>query len=212
MIQELDPLEIPGHESSNPDGASHPMRSVTRQTAGLAPGGWTPALRKEVATYFDGLADEWVMRTTPLRVKVVEDALARCGELRGVALELGAGNGAYTALLADRFAAVVTTELSPEMLRRQPAKPGHRLLADASSLPMRDGGADAVVLINMFLFPHEVERVLAPDGVVLWVNSSGEQTPIHLLPDEVAQQLPGSWHGVWARAGIGIWCALRRAS
>ncbi len=211
MIRELEPLEIPGHQSSNPDGARHPMRSVTRQAAGLAPGGWSPAVRKEVATYFDGLADEWVMRTTPLRVKVVEDALARGGGLRGVALELGAGNGAYSGTLAERFDVVVATELSPEMLRRQPAQPGRRLLSDASSLPIRDGGADAVVLINMFLFPDEVDRVLAPDGVVLWVNSSGEQTPIHLLPEEVAEALPGRWEGVHARAGVGIWCALRRA-
>ena len=53
----------------------------------------------------------------------------------------------------------------------------------------------------MFLFPEEVERVLAPQGMVLWVNSSGEHTPIHLSPEEVAQQLPGAWDGVKARGG-----------
>jgi SAM-dependent methyltransferase len=212
MITELEPLEIPGHEPSGLNGASHPMRSVTRQVAGLAPGAWTAEQRNEVATYFDGLADEWVMRTTPLRAKVVSDALERSGELGGLALELGAGNGAYTAMLAERFDTVVATELSREMLLRQPTEPGRRVLSDASALPIRDGVASAVVLINMFLFPDEVDRVLAPDGLVLWVNSSGEHTPIHLLPEEVSQQLPGRWTGVWARAGVGIWCALRRAS
>ena len=68
-------------------------------------------------------------------------------------------------------------------------------------LPIHDAAADAVILINMFLFPDEVERVLAPQGLVVWVNSSGEHTPIHLSPEEVAQQLPGAWNGVKARAG-----------
>ena len=72
--------------------------------------------------------------------------------------------------------------------------------------------SDAVVLINCFLFPAEVARILAPDGVVLWVNSSGAETPIHLAPDEVVAALPGRWEGVRSGAGIGIWCALRRAS
>ena len=129
-----------------------------------------------------------------------------------MALELGAGNGAYTAMIAEHVDIVVPMELSREMLLRQPALPGCRMLADASVLPIRDAAADAVILINMFLFPEEVERVLAPQGTVLWVNSSGEHTPIHLSPEEVAQQLPGAWDGVKARAGAGIWCALRRAS
>jgi SAM-dependent methyltransferase len=212
MIRELEPLEIPGHEAFRASGATHPMRTVTRQAAGLEPGDWTTTLRNDVATYFDGLADEWVMRATPERAKVVEDALARCGDLRGTVLELGAGNGAYTLAIAARAGAVVAVELSPEMLLRQPPEPGLRVRADASVLPFRDRGADAVVLINMFLFPQEIDRVLAPDGLLVWVNSSGEQTPIHLTPEEVAQVLPGDWEGLKARAGVGIWCALRRAS
>lgn len=63
----------------------------------------------------------------------------------------------------------------------------------------------------MFLFPDEVECVLAPGGCVVWVNSSGEATPIHLLPDEVAEALPGTWEGTGARAGTGLWTVLRRS-
>ena len=57
------------------------------------------------------------------------------------------------------------------------------------------GAAAAVVLVNCFLFPDEVDRVLAPDGVVVWVNSSGAETPIHLPPDDVVAALPGSLGG-----------------
>jgi hypothetical protein len=105
---------------------------------------------------------------------------------------------------------VLAVDLSIEMLRHSPPEPGWRVQADASRLPLADRSAAAVVLVNAFLFPHEVDRVLRADGLVLWVNSSGEQTPIHLPPDEVAAVLPGEWEGVSARAGIGLWCALRR--
>ena len=86
------------------------------------------------------------------------------------------------------------------------------MLADGARLPLVDGAADAVVLVNCFLFPAEVDRVLAPDGVVVWVNSSGGETPIHLPPEDVVEALPGRWEGVQATAGVGIWCVLRRAS
>ena len=51
------------------------------------------------------------------------------------------------------------------------------------------------MLVNCFLFPDEVDRVLAPDGVVVWVNSSGAETPIHLPSDDVVAALPGSLGG-----------------
>jgi hypothetical protein len=80
------------------------------------------------------------------------------------------------------------------------------------ALPLADGAAEAVVLVNCFLFPQEVDRVLAPDGVVVWVNSSGDQTPIHLPPSDVVAALPGRWQGVESEAGAGLWCVLRRSA
>jgi len=67
------------------------------------------------------------------------------------------------------------------------------------------------VLVNALLFPEETSRVLAPDGVVVWVNSLGDRTPIHLPPEDVRAALPGRWHGVAAAAAWGIWCTLRRS-
>jgi hypothetical protein len=79
-------------------------------------------------------------------------------------------------------------------------------------LPLRDACAAAVVLINCFLFPAEVDRILSPGGVLVWVNSSGEQTPIFLNTEDVVSALPGEWAGTSSKAGEGTWCVLRRGS
>jgi hypothetical protein len=67
-----------------------------------------------------------------------------------------------------------------------------------------------VALINMFLFPVEVGRVLAEDGVLLWVSTNGDQTPIYLSPTEVLNALPGTWDGTTSQAGWGTWLTARR--
>jgi SAM-dependent methyltransferase len=213
-LVELPSMEIEGHRSSGLGSDEHPMRIMTRRAAGLHPGGWDDAARAEVAAFFDGLAPEWHQRTGPARDAVVADALDRgVGERGGdVCVELGSGIGAYTAALAKRWSRVLATEVSLEMLLRSPRDVGYLVLSDGARLPLRDGTADAVVLINCFLFPVEVDRVLARDGVVVWVNSSGAETPIHLPVEAVVSALPGEWAGVQARAGVGIWCAVRRTS
>lgn len=212
MIRELPPIELPGHEPSVNAGDTHPMRLMTRRAAGLTGEPWDDEARRQVGALFDELAGDWHTRETPQRHAVVADALERGvgAASPGLAVEVGSGIGTYTPMLADRWQRVVAVDLAMEMLRHAPASPGWRIRADASVLPLRDRAASAVVLVNAFLFPAEVDRVLAPDGTLLWVNSSGEATPIHLSVDEVAAALPGEWEGVQARAGIGLWCALRR--
>jgi ubiquinone/menaquinone biosynthesis C-methylase UbiE len=189
------------------------MRAVTRRAAGLERGGWTDETRHEVGRYFDELAAEWQTRSSPERLAVVRDALDRgLGDaaVPPLAVEIGSGTGAYSALFAERFGTAIAVDLSWEMLRQAPSAPAHRVRADASRLPLRDSSAGAVLLVNAFLFPAEVTRVLRPDGVLLWVNSSGEDTPIHLPPEDLLAALPGSWSGAASRAGDGIWCVLRR--
>lgn len=211
-IQRLPDLVIPGHVPSQPDGADHPMRAMTRRAAGLQAPPWDAGARAEVVALFDGLAPEWHTRTSPERAQVVADALQRGAVGTGdTALELGSGTGAYSGVLAERFDRVVSVDLSIEMLRLAGAGPGHRVLADGQDLPVPDASVDAVVLVNMFVFPDEVGRVLTHGGCIVWVNSSGESTPIHLMPDEVAEALPGAWDGTWARAGTGLWTVLRRS-
>ena len=191
------------------------MRIATRRAAGLDAGGWTGELRTQVEDYFDGIAGEWHTRTSPQRTAVVTDALSRGLDAMdvplGPAVEVGSGIGTYSSLLADRFATVLAIDLSLAMLKLAPSGPAHRVQADGARLPLRDSSAAAIVLINAFLFPAEVERTLAPRGVLVWVNSSGEQTPIYLSVDDLIAGLPGEWTGTSSRAGEGHWCVLRRA-
>ncbi len=171
-------------------------------------------MRNEVRVYFDGLADEWHTRTSPERTLMADDALTRgvgsVGVPDGFAVEVGSGIGTYSALLASRFGTVIAVDLSLPMLKLAPARPGLRVQGDGASLPLMDGSAAAVVLINAFLFPDEVARVLVPDGLVLWLNSSGEQTPIYLSAEDLLEALPGEWTGTASRAGVGHWCVLKR--
>ncbi len=214
VMTTLAPVEIPGHEPSRVGADDHPMRIMTRRAAGLHPGPWDDHARDEVAAFFDTLAPEWHTRTSPERDAVVADALERGvgGHGGDLCVELGSGIGAYTPALADRWRRVLATEVSLEMLRLAPGEVGHRILADGARLPLADGSTDAVVLVNCFLFPAEVDRVLGPAGRVVWVNSSGADTPIHLPPEDVVAALPGQWTGVQSRAGVGLWCVLERAS
>ena len=202
------------------------MRIATRRAAGLDAGGWTAELREEVEDFFDGLANEWHTRSSPERTAVVLDALSRglgavddrgagpfgpTAAPAGIAVEVGSGIGTYSDLLAKRFARVVAIDLSLAMLKLAPTGPARRMQADGARLPLHDSCAAAIVLINAFLFPQEVERVLSPGGALVWINTSGEQTPIYLSVNDVVAQLRGEWTGASSRAGEGHWCVLRRA-
>jgi methyltransferase family protein len=214
-IQYLPPLAIEGHLSSGMGGPDHPMRIATRRAAGLHAGGWTGELRDQVEGYFDELAGEWHTRSSPQRTAVVRDALLRgldpIHSPAGIAVEVGSGIGTYSHLLAERFPTVLAIDLSLAMLKLAPVGPALRVQADGARLPVGDASAAAVVLINAFVFPAEVERVLSPAGALVWVNSSGEQTPIYLSVDDLVAGLPGEWTGTSSRAGDGHWCVLRRA-
>ena len=105
---------------------------------------------------------------------------------------------------------LVAVDLSAQMLAHAPDL-APRVRADASVLPFGDNSFDAILLINMLLFPEELDRVLKPDGRLVWVNTLGDQTPIHLPPADVAEALPGAWDGVTARSGTGLWAVLSRS-
>ncbi|MEM8902129.1 MAG: class I SAM-dependent methyltransferase [Actinomycetota bacterium] len=209
-VRELDRIDPPVDDPGGPGGPDHPMRRVTLQVA-FEPEGWTPERRAKVADLFDSLAGEWHTRYGPGRHRPLDDALDR-GDVdgAGLCLELGSGVGLSTALLAERFDAVHALDLSREMLRRSPAEPGPRVCADSWRLPYPDGAVSTLVLQNMLLFPFEVDRVLAPGGALVWVNTSAEFTPIHLTAAEVHRALPGSWDVVASSAGRGTWAVARR--
>jgi SAM-dependent methyltransferase len=190
-------------------GPDHPMRRLTRATAFGTP--WTSAESDRIQDVFDGLADGWSEEhVDPVKAAPVEDALAR-GDLplRGRWLEVGSGTGAGARIVADRVDSLVCTDLSAQMLANAPDL-APRVRADASILPFPDDSFQVVMLINMILFPLEVDRVLCEGGAVLWVNTLGDQTPIHLAPHDVLSALPGDWTGRTAQAGTGLWLVARR--
>ncbi len=192
-------------------GPDHPMRTLTRSIALGEP--WTPDDAHRVTKIFDGLAPQWTENhVDPVKAAVVNDALDRGDPpLDGRWIELGSGTGAGTRVLDGRVREQISVDLSPGMLAHAPDGIAQKVRADSSQLPFVDDAADAILMINMLLFPHEVDRVLAPGGAIVWVNTLGDQTPIHLPPADVARALPGQWTGVSSYAGTGLWAVLRRA-
>ena len=193
-------------------GTDHPMRKVTRQVA--FDNAWDAERAAKVSALFDSMAATWTADHDGVeRLASLEDALDRGGPATdGPILELGSGSGLGTGILRERVGRpVIALDIAAEMLRNAPPEAGHRVHGDASQLPVADDAVSSVVLVNALLFPAEIDRVLAPEGTVVWVNTNGEQTPIHLPPEDVAEAMPGRWEGLASRAGTGIWAVLRRA-
>ena len=174
---------------------------------------WQPHHAERMSTLFNEMAPEWSERNVdPIKAAPVLDAVDRGNlPLAGSWLELGSGTGAGARAISSHVAHLVCTDLSPGMLSYAPDI-APRTLADASTLPFNADSFDAVLMINMLLFPTEVDRVLRPGGTVLWVNTLGDQTPIHLPAADVLTALPGEWHGTTADAGTGFWLAAQRAT
>jgi SAM-dependent methyltransferase len=212
MIRHLDRVVPPAPGRPDAAGPDHPMRAVTRQVA-FEPGGWTRQRAAKVAELFDGLAPDWHTRDSRPRRQPLDDALARGGPMgTDLWVEVGSGTGLLTPVLAAHCRCLVAVDISAEMLRLAPSGVGVRVQADAARMPVRDRCVDALVLVNAFLFPLEAARVVQAGGVVVWVNTSGDRTPIHLAADEVNRALGADWDGVAAEAGWGTWAVLRRTS
>ena len=126
----------------------------------------------------------------------------------------GIGRACVELLLADG-GSVVAVDLALRMLRASPVEAAPLLQGDASTLPFADSVFHGVAMFNMLLFPEEVDRVESPDGgQLLWINSSGDRTPIHLSPEDFLAALPGAssgaWSARWARSGTGFWVVASR--
>ena len=192
-------------------GPDHPMRQVTREVA--FEGGWSPGRAARIAELFDSLAPGWTAdHAGPVRTAPLRDALRRGGlDPAGRWLELGSGTGVGTVELAATVSRLVAVDLSAGMLANAPDV-APRVRADASVLPFAGAAFDVAVLVNMLLFPAELDRVLTQGGKLVWVNTLGDRTPIHLPPADVLAALPGRWRGVTARAGSGFWAVFDRAA
>jgi SAM-dependent methyltransferase len=116
--------------------------------------------------------------------------------LRGCrCLDLGAGTGAASRLLASAGADVVAVDLSHEMLawRRHDRPPA--VTADAVALPLRDGSCDALVAafcLNHFADPRdavrESVRVLRPGGRLFASTWPAGHDPVKTAAADVLTQ------------------------
>ncbi len=206
--------EADGYTPAEPfAGPDHPIRIITREIA--MEGRWDAGIRMRMADTFDRLAPDWSEdHVNPSKAAPISDAVKRGGLRLGDArwLELGSGTGAGGKVLAEQVNEYVAFDLSAEMIRNDQAAHARQVRGDASVLPFVESSFDAVMCINMFLFPEQVDRVLRPGGSLLWVNTMGDQTPIHLPVHDVMSALPGQWDVVTAHAGTGFWAVLRRAN
>jgi SAM-dependent methyltransferase len=208
-------LELPATIPPKPGrpqigGPDHPMRIVTREIA-FDPEGWNAGRVTQVRDLFNELAPTWASRDIPERHDALRDALDRGGPFPGgLCLEVGAGTGSATPDLQATFDRLVSTDMSIGMLRLFAAT-SPIVQADAARLPIASGSVAVLALVNMFLFPAEADRVLAAEGVLLWVSTNGDETPIYLPAADVLDALPGTWDGVAASAGWGTWLTAHRA-
>jgi SAM-dependent methyltransferase len=202
-----------------PPGPGKPVRPGAEETRRLAravaldPSRWTPQAAWSMAERFDQLAPAWDTERAHYRPAPLADALARGGPWpAGRCLEVGSGTGVLTGLLLDVWPVVVCVDLAWGMLAR--ASSGWRVQADAARLPVADAAVAAVVIGHAPLFAAETVRVLAADGVVVWVNALGRQAPFHVPTSTLLEALTvvsgAGWNAVESEAFWGSWAVLRR--
>lgn len=180
------------------------------------PGRWSAALARQTTDEFTRLAPVWDDSRGQYRPVPLRDALERGGPFpAGLGVEVGCGTGLLTGFVEAVWPRVLSLDLTWEMVRRSPAR--WRANADAARLPVADGAAGAVVIADVPLFAEEVVRILAPDGVVVWSNALGAESPHHVPVEVVAGALERAtphvgWDAVTAEAGWGLWAVLRRGA
>ncbi|MGW3360808.1 class I SAM-dependent methyltransferase [Streptomyces bungoensis] len=203
-------LPSPDGKPVPPPGTTEPFRAFAHDLAtGQRP--WTAEAAQFVTDLFDQYAADWDTTRATGRDDPLRDALTRGGPMPpGPCLELGSGTGLFTPVLAAVFPQVISLDLSMRMLQQAHGRSPWRVRADASRLPLPDASVTAITAIDMLLFPAETARVLAPGGVLLWINQLGSDGPLYLPAATVAAALPGTWQATESEAGWGTWTVLRR--
>ncbi|MFI2607225.1 class I SAM-dependent methyltransferase [Kitasatospora sp. NPDC018619] len=162
---------------------------------------------REAAASFGGVADEYE-QGRPGYPGELFDALERLWG-RGLdgarVLDVGAGTGIATRLLAARGAEVVAVEPSGGMAARfLLSSPGLPLVrGTGDDLPFHDRSADLVAYAQAFHWTYpekavpEAVRVLRPGGALaVWWNVHDETVPwVRARNERMAAALPDRYHG-----------------
>jgi SAM-dependent methyltransferase len=203
-------LPSPDGKPVPPPGTAEAFRAFARDlAAGRRP--WTAEAAQFITAQFDQFAAHWDTTRATGRDDPVRDALARGGPMpQGPCLELGSGTGLFTPILTGALPRVVSVDLSMRMLQQANGRSPWRVRADASRLPLATASVAVIAAIDMLLFPAEIARVLAPGGVLLWINQLGYDGPLYLPVSTVDAALPGTWQATESEAGWGSWAVLRR--
>jgi SAM-dependent methyltransferase len=162
-----------------------------------------PALAEQrVGRTFGRVAEQYERARPEYPREAVERAEQELG-LSGEAtvLDLGAGTGKLTRLLAGRFARVIAVEPDDEM-RRLVA--GDTRAGTAEHIPLADGEVDAVFVADAFHWFDqaaalaEIARVVRPGGglALLWNDWwEKEQPPMPAAAREILDCLFARFHG-----------------
>jgi ubiquinone/menaquinone biosynthesis C-methylase UbiE len=155
-------------------------------------------LRRPMRFQFDRLAPRWDSMRTGHAYVPYEAALEEVEPPPKRALDLGTGTGGAAFAIARRFpeAEVVGADISDRMIEQARRNVTDDLrnrvrfeVADASKLPYEDGAFDLVGLSNMIPFFDELDRVLAPGGLLIFAFSGGAETPIYVPPERLRSEL-----------------------
>jgi SAM-dependent methyltransferase len=166
---------------------------------------------------FARLAPVWDSMRSPESFAPFEAALEGLEDTPRRVLDLGTGTGAAALTVARRFpeAEVVGVDLAGAMVdrarRNTPAELADRVrfeVGDAERLPFGDAAFDLVTLANMIPFFDELDRVVAPDGSIVFAFSAGPETPIYVPPERLRDELGRRGYSNFAEFAAGNGTAL----
>jgi hypothetical protein len=121
------------------------------------------------------------------------------------AYEVGCGTGEATVPLStDVNLAMISLALRPANARF--------VVSDVRAMPLRDASVPLLVGLNAVPHIKEFNRVIAPDGQLLWCTSFGPGTPLYVEPERLLHLLGPGWVGEAGRAGHGEWMVLSRTA